>query len=705
MTDEVWQDYTPSQPEVWSDYATPQAEPGFLSKAWDWMLTRPNGQKIDPLTADYWTSPISGGPPKSSAAEQIVGPAMQGLNGLTFGFGDELVAGGSSLIDALRGQNIGDAYDQRLSRVRDMQKGFEAEHPYLSGVMGVGGALKTPILNIAGKISNALPQATTTMGNIGRVAAITPAVAAEGAGYGSLYGFGSGEGEANRLENALSGAESGAKWGAALGAPLVAAGEVASRLAPSADDAANAIQRHALGARGADYKKTAKDLDFFDIPVDDSEIETITKKALDKIANSGVLRGEVDPAQTTKLALREEKRLAGEIGAEIAAVDATRAGRRISPKFNNALKYVNSGKIKADEVDSYIGKIRDLKNAIKEKGGSLRFLQGQKTALRGKYIEGDDAANGFWRAMYHDVQAAIESEAPKVKALNKELQSWKIVTPILKKGLGAQEGANPLEKAYQFVRTSGAKTITGPALLGATVGGSLGGPIGGALGGKLGAAAGAGLGIATSAKGQQAISKGLKSLDKVAPKLTKAASRTTAIVGETKSANQPKKLRPVEEAYNEIQQKKAIETPKILSAKRMKDLPDDVEKEIKSDKYLHAAALAESNMNPKAKNPTSTAAGLFQFIDKTARALGLKDKLDARESLVAMKKLTAENKAVIGNDPEWLYAAHVLGAPLAKKLKQGKLSGLDEKDRKLVRYFQTEALPNFRRRLAEVVQA
>lgn len=182
--------------------------------------------------------------------------------------------------------------------------------------------------------------------------------------------------------------------------------------------------------------------------------------------------------------------------------------------------------------------------------------------------------------------------------------------------------------------------------------------------------------------------------------------RENLIGYEPSATEKPKeKLRPVEEAYNEIQQKKAIETPKILSAKRMKDLPDDVEKEIKSDKYLHAAALAESNMNPKAKNPNSTAEGLFQFIDKTARALGLKDKLDARESLIAMKKLTAENKAVVGNDPEWLYAAHVLGAPLAKKLKQGKLSGLDEKDRKLVRYFQTEALPNFRRRLAEVVQA
>ena len=36
----------------------------------------------------------------------------------------------------------------------------------------------------------------------------------------------------------------------------------------------------------------------------------------------------------------------------------------------------------------------------------------------------------------------------------------------------------------------------------------------------------------------------------------------------------------------------------------------------------------ESGMNPYARNPASSAKGLFQFTDKTAKAYGLEDPFD-----------------------------------------------------------------------------
>lgn len=89
---------------------------------------------------------------------------------------------------------------------------------------------------------------------------------------------------------------------------------------------------------------------------------------------------------------------------------------------------------------------------------------------------------------------------------------------------------------------------------------------------------------------------------------------------------------------------------------------------------LLEVARIESNFNPDAANPDSTAEGLFQFIDGTARGYGLKNKRDATQSSDAAARLMRDNRAFLlkslGREPTGgeLYLAHQQGADGARKL-------------------------------------
>ncbi len=93
-----------------------------------------------------------------------------------------------------------------------------------------------------------------------------------------------------------------------------------------------------------------------------------------------------------------------------------------------------------------------------------------------------------------------------------------------------------------------------------------------------------------------------------------------------------------------------------------------------NDPYLRRVAQIESGMNPIARNPNSSAKGLFQFIDSTAKEYGLNNPFDPNASLIAAQKLTENNRnalrQALGREPTnaELYLAHQQGATGAIKL-------------------------------------
>ncbi|KQT47912.1 hypothetical protein ASG52_11680 [Methylobacterium sp. Leaf456] len=79
-------------------------------------------------------------------------------------------------------------------------------------------------------------------------------------------------------------------------------------------------------------------------------------------------------------------------------------------------------------------------------------------------------------------------------------------------------------------------------------------------------------------------------------------------------------------------------------------------------------AQIESGWNPAAYHPKSGAAGLFQFVPKTARAYGLTNPFDAQANAEAAAQLWKDNEArlekALGRKPSAgeIYLAHQQGA-------------------------------------------
>lgn len=111
-------------------------------------------------------------------------------------------------------------------------------------------------------------------------------------------------------------------------------------------------------------------------------------------------------------------------------------------------------------------------------------------------------------------------------------------------------------------------------------------------------------------------------------------------------------------------------------------LPQDITAAIKkaadaqgvSADTLTRIAYIESRGNPYAKNPNSSAGGLFQFVDSTAAQYGLKDRYDVTEASNAAARLLADNirvlSSVLGRMPTAgeAYLAHQQGAGGASRL-------------------------------------
>lgn len=89
---------------------------------------------------------------------------------------------------------------------------------------------------------------------------------------------------------------------------------------------------------------------------------------------------------------------------------------------------------------------------------------------------------------------------------------------------------------------------------------------------------------------------------------------------------------------------------------------------------LKRIAMLESSGNPNARSPLSSAGGLFQFIDGTAKQYGLANRFDPEQATRAAARLMKDNRTFLerrlGRKAEgWeLYLAHQQGAGNAAKL-------------------------------------
>lgn len=172
------------------------------------------GQSADPAAEP---TPAA---PKPSGINRASGALDAALQGATFGFSDEMIAGTRAALESgvnlVRGKDAGlsENYDKALAYERERLKSFGDENPILSTGASIAGGL-APV----GPAIAAVKGASSLGGAVARSAGV-------GAGYGALGGFGAGEGG---LENRAAGAAAGGVVGAGLGAALPVAGAAVGR--------------------------------------------------------------------------------------------------------------------------------------------------------------------------------------------------------------------------------------------------------------------------------------------------------------------------------------------------------------------------------------------------------------------------------------------------------------------------------------------
>jgi hypothetical protein len=127
----------------------------------------------------------------------------------------------------------------------------------------------------------------------------------------------------------------------------------------------------------------------------------------------------------------------------------------------------------------------------------------------------------------------------------------------------------------------------------------------------------------------------------------------------------------------------------------------DVEALIDQDPIDAAIYETESNRNPAAKNPKSSAAGGFQLISSTAKSLGVKDPYSLEQSYAGYRRLREETESQFGADPDIIYAGHYLGGPLLRKYLNG--GELSRRDKGIIEGFEKVALPRFKRIYAKII--
>jgi hypothetical protein len=151
--------------------------------------------------------------PDVKGGGRLAAAARTGLQGVTFGTGDEIVARGTSLLS-------GRPYEEELARERERLRQNREEYPVLSTVGELGGAVGTGTipLGIGAQVATRAPRAAQAVGQVAGKAPLASrmvAGAGESAALSGLYGFNAGEGG---FSERLNDARTASYWGAGGGA-------------------------------------------------------------------------------------------------------------------------------------------------------------------------------------------------------------------------------------------------------------------------------------------------------------------------------------------------------------------------------------------------------------------------------------------------------------------------------------------------------
>lgn len=390
-----------------------------------------------------------------SGADAYSGLVNKALQGATFGFSDEGLAGLYSGMDWVANKvGLNDTpydYDQWLEKNRKQLTDTSEALPYTAGATEMLGSFAVPGLgwakgakSIGGKILKG---------------------ATEGAVTSGIYGAGQAEGDLqDRLTNALSSGSIGMLVGG--GIPFL--GSRLSKL----KDLGKAEQMRATGIGQRDLLKGA------DEPISAFEREATGKfpieNAFNRLQDAGefnpVKSGTLDPNKLTSKSLDSVRQLAREVNDIIEP--ASKSLKEVLPKRGYMTTVNNTiSKLKSNEQEEAIAYVNEYLRNMRKKGKvSLADLQKEKVNI---YEARYDTNSNAWKsqidkAIASDFKKIIEkkvdflaqkgklpkNQAGKIKKLNQQIGDWKKLQPVFmrEEGKGLKGVAETILPA---LRTSG----------------------------------------------------------------------------------------------------------------------------------------------------------------------------------------------------------------------------------------------------------
>lgn len=617
-------------------------------------------------------------PEPKTGVSDFAGASIAGAaDAASFGFGDEMSAGikapfaylGSKI--AGTDKSLGTVYNEQLQQNRAADKAIQERNPIgygageVAGIIGgglLGAGTKAGAATARGVSRGLLPNATSGIGKAANAVSKAGVAGAAGATTAGVSGFGAGEGVDNRLQSA----EDSAVAGGAISAALPVAGSLARKVIGGGSTA-----KLGAAARGADDLKEAS-----------LTQKKLTSAAYKKVDEAGAVINQ-DSA----------KALVSDIEKNLAGVDII---PELNPKtlgvLNRIKQAAESGDLKVTQIDQYrrllrkIGNSEDGLTAGKVRGSIDSFLDNlDETKLSGgdanagKYLREarDAAAQGFRFDSISKIVRKADGDPNKIKSG---------LTSFLNKYDGNPPGFNKEEIAA--LKEAASSTTTEKLLkmggkfgfdfgTSLTSGNTVAPIVGGTVGGIAGGAGTAGLVpvVGTAARyGQKLAARGK------AEKLLKTIEGKTA-----KPSNLPTKIEQkiIPNSSGATgramgsQSEPTVIPPEQIPPQSMQQMQPQV-----SNDVLNRIQQAESGGNQAAKNPSSSASGIYQFtnatwnsvVDKYGARYGItrKDKNNPEAQQLMAERLTEENGKALakrGIEPtdQNLYLAHFLGAPAATK--------------------------------------
>lgn len=439
--------------------------------------------------------------------------------------------------------------------------------------------------------------------------------------------------------------------GAGVESLLMGAGPVGRVLATAGKGA----KRAAYGFRAGDYAKTLGKRQA--VKTAEGETISLTQQQADNVIEKGFLGSSSSPSRqlnTLDASMDETNQAISTLLKNVDEVVKT-------PQFIDVVKANQKGVFGAENERLYSSKIGELKDKLNTLRGSdkLQYMQEQKKFYGSKYDPMATSADGkFNRAMYHELQAAIERYAPQVKSLNKDLQGMILTRPVI-----ARETAK--EAAGMLSLTNALRTA------GFTTGGIFGAGAQNVLGPVGGAALGLGGAFLASRTGRRLLASALEGAGTALPQVAGAAQPVAAVTRGLMASPETEVQTPVAvpamtgavatptiDVFNEAESLFAAPEPqKVKIGKQDVSIPQG--EGYAPPDLVKAVMQVESAGKPKAVSGKG-AAGLMQLMPATAKDLGVEDRFDPEQNVDGGSRYLAQQLKKFGQ-PELALAAYNWG--------------------------------------------